>query len=175
MMMTVRLSSYAITNVYAKTMHNKYKRRKTMRVEVYFNLHKHLFSVRLVRSGRVILHTDKIHIQNPEFVVRQGGRQRVLREGKKNVHAFVRGHATHFSDIEAVVDYDGSDYTVEYVKKKRPTLDNVGYNPYKYDSFIKLIDKTPVRKAKRAYLMMKPTLIEPVYRPYIYAEGAEPC
>tara|TARA_B100001094_G_scaffold199669_1_gene193758 strand:+ start:839 stop:1111 length:273 start_codon:yes stop_codon:yes gene_type:complete len=90
-------------------------------------------------------------------VVRQGGRQRVLREGKKNVHAFVRGEATYFSE------------------KDCPTLDNVGYNPYKYDSFIKLIDKTPVRKAKRAYLMMKPTLIEPVYRPYIYAEGAEPC
>jgi len=90
-------------------------------------------------------------------VVRQGGRQRVLREGKKNVHAFVRGEATYFSKYDC------------------PTLDNVGYNPYKYDSFVKLIDKTPVRKAKRAYLMMKPTLIEPVYRPYIYAEGAEPC
>ena len=76
---------------------------------------------------------------------------------KKNVHAFVRGEATYFSKYDC------------------PTLDNVGYNPYKYDSFIKLIDKTPVRKAKRAYLMMKPTLIEPVYRPYIYAEGAEPC
>jgi hypothetical protein len=30
MMMTVRLSSYAITNVYAKTMQNKHKRRKMM-------------------------------------------------------------------------------------------------------------------------------------------------
>ena len=128
-----------------------------MRVEVYFNLHKHLYSVRSARSGRVILHTARVHIRNPQFVVRQGGRQRVLKERKKNVHAFVRGDITFFSD------------------KDCPTLDNVGYNPYKYDSFIKLIDKTPVRKAKRAYLMMKPTLIEPVYRPYIYAEGAEPC
>ena len=62
-----------------------------MRVEVYFNLHKHVFSVRSARSGRVILHTDRVHIRNPEFVVRQGGRQRVLKERKKNVHAFVRG------------------------------------------------------------------------------------
>ena len=80
MMMMVRLSSCATTNAYAKTMHNKYKRRKTMRVEVYFNLHKHLFSVRSARSGRVILHTDRVHIHNPEFVVRQSGRQRVLKE-----------------------------------------------------------------------------------------------
>ena len=160
MMMTVRLSSYAITNVYAKTTHNKYKRRKTMRVEVYFNLHKHLFSVRSARSGRVILHTDRVHIHNPEFVVRQGGRQRVLREGKKNVHAFVRGEATYFSKYDC------------------PTLDNVGYNPYKYDSFVKWVDETPVRRAKRAYLSLEPRYNCPhdtVYRPYIYAEGAEPC
>ena len=131
-----------------------------MRVEVYFNLHKHLFSVRSARSGRVILHTDRVHIHNPEFVVREGGRQRVLREGKKNVHAFVRGDATYFSD------------------KDRPMLDNVGYNPYKYDSFVKWIDKSPVRKAKRAYLSLEPTFNcpdETVYRPYIRAEGAEPC
>ena len=133
-----------------------------MRVEVYFNLHKHLFSVRSARSGRVILHTDRVHIRNPEFVVRQGGRQRVLREGKKNVHAFVRGEATYFSKYDC------------------PTLDNVGYNPYVYDSFVKLIDETPVRKAKRAYLSLEPTNIylnpdKIRYRPHIYAEGAEPC
>ena len=131
-----------------------------MRVEVYFNLHKHLFSVRSARSGRVILHTDKVHIDNPEFVVRQGGRQRVLKERKKNVHAFVRGDATYFSD------------------KDCPTLDNVMYNPYKYDSFVKVMDKTPVRKAKRAYLSLEPSTVLGDYvdmKPYIYAEGAEPC
>jgi len=140
-----------------------------MRVEVYFNLHKHLFSVRSARSGRVILHTDKVHIDNPEFVVRQGGRQRVLKERKKNVHAFVRGDATYFSPV-LLTDVD----------KDCPTLDNVMYNPYKYDSFVKLIDETPVRKAKRAYLSLEPTNIylnpdKIRYRPHIYAEGAEPC
>ena len=135
-----------------------------MRVEVYFNLHKHLFSVRSARSGRVILHTAKVHIRNPEFVVRQGGRQRVLKERKKNVHAFVRGDATYFIDMRS--------------EKDCPTLDNVMYNPYKYDSFVKVIDKTPVRKAKRAYLSLEPRYncpYETVYRPYIRAEGAEPC
>jgi len=131
-----------------------------MRVEVYFNLHKHVFSVRSARSGRVILHTDRVHIRNPEFVVRQGGRQRVLREGKKNVHAFVRGEATYFSE------------------KDCPTLDNVMYNPYKYDSFVKVIDKTPVRKAKRAYLSLEPSTVLGDYvdmKPYIYAEEVQPC
>tara|TARA_B100000900_G_scaffold154625_1_gene131296 strand:- start:303 stop:671 length:369 start_codon:yes stop_codon:yes gene_type:complete len=122
----------------------------------------------------VILHTDKVHIDNPEFVVRQGGRQRVLKERKKNVHAFVRGNITHFSDYMCVEQDDG---TVEYVKKC-PTLDNVMYNPYKYDSFVKVMDKTPVRKAKRAYLSLEPSTVLGDYvdmKPYIYAEGAEPC
>ena len=138
-----------------------------MRVEVYFNLHKHLFSVRSARSGRVILHTAKVHIRNPEFVVRQGGRQRVLKERKKNVHAFVRGDATYFSPI-----------LLAHIDKDCPTLDNVMYNPYKYDSFVKVIDKTPVRKAKRAYLSLEPSTVLGDYvdmKPYIYAEEAEPC
>ena len=123
-----------------------------MRVEVYFNLHKHLFSVRSARSGRVILHTDKVHLRNPQFVVREGGRQRVLRERKKNVHAFVRGDATYFSN------------------KDCPTLDTIGYNPFKYDSFVKMPDETPVHNAQRAYMQVSDGGI-----PTIHAEGAEPC
>ena len=141
-----------------------------MRVEVYFNLHKYIWSVRSCRTVRVMLHTDEVHIDNPTFVVRKAGRERVLREGKKNVHAFVRGDATYFTDygVDLLDDAD----------KKCPTLDNVGYNPYKYDSFVKWVDETPVRKAKRAYLSLEPRYNCPhdtVYRPYIYAEGAEPC
>ena len=128
-----------------------------MRVEVYFNLHKHLFSVRSARSGRVILHTDKVHIHNPEFVVRQGGRQRVLREGKKNVHAFVRGEITYFTDF----DPDYLDYTL------------VAYNPYKHETFVDVCDVRPVRTAKRAMLEIQPSMVmgNTVNRPYLYAEG----
>ena len=122
-----------------------------MRVEVYFNLHKRVFSVRSVRSGRVIQHTKNVHIRNPQFVVREGGRQRVLRERKKNVHAFVRGDATYFDD------------------GKCPTLDNIGYNPFRYDSFVKMPDETPVRSAERAYMQVSDGGI-----PTIHAEGAEP-
>ena len=123
-----------------------------MRVEVYFNLHKRVFSVRSARSGRVILHTKNVHICNPQFVVREGGRQRVLRERKKNVHAFVRGDATYFDD------------------GKCPTLDNIGYNPFRYDSFVKMPDETPVRSAERAYMQVSDGGI-----PTIHAEGVQPC
>jgi len=134
-----------------------------MRVEVYFNLHKHVFSVRQCSTGRVILHTDKVHIRDPQFVVRKSGRDRVLREGKKNVHAFVRGEITHFDDF----DPDYLDYSL------------VSYNPYKHDTFVDVQDVTPVRTAKRAVLevrQVKPYSLDGEYynRPYLYAEGARP-
>jgi len=125
-----------------------------MRVEVYFNLHKYTWSVRQCSTGRVILHTDKVHIRDPKFVVRKAGRERVLREGKKNVHAFVRGDITYFDDF----DPDYLDYTL------------VSYNPYKFDTFVNVCDTSPVRTAKRAMLELQPT--GPIDRPYLYAEGA---
>ena len=119
-----------------------------MRVEVYFNLHKKTFSVRQCSTGRVILHTDEVHIRNPEFVVHQSGRNRVLREGKKNVHAFVRGEATYFGDTN------------------RPTLDTLTYNPYKYVSFVNKQTEKTVYEADRAWLTVSDKI------PTIQAEGA---
>ena len=121
-----------------------------MRVEVYFNLHKRVFSVRSCKTGRVIHHAKDVHIVNPKFVVREGGRQRVLRERKKNVHAFVRGNLTVFKD--------------------RPSrlADTIGYNPYKYDSFVNVTDEEPVYKAFRAWLNVDDNNV-----PTIQAEGVQ--
>jgi len=120
-----------------------------MRVEVYFNLHKKTFSVRSARSGRVIRHTDNVHIANPEFVVRQSGRNRVLSEGRKNVHAFVRGDVTFF------------------LLMYRPMLDTLTYNPYKYASFVDKQTEEPVYKASRAWLTVTDKI------PTIQAEGVQ--
>ena len=63
-------------------------------VDVYWNLHRDLFSVRSRRRsdyGRVIGHVERFHLTDVSFVVNEAGRQRVLREKRKNVHAFVRG------------------------------------------------------------------------------------
>ena len=60
-----------------------------MRTEVYFNLRRKCFSVR--RGGVVQAHASCILIHEPRFVDQEGGRQRVLREKRKNVHAFVVG------------------------------------------------------------------------------------
>jgi len=113
-----------------------------MRVEVYFNLHKKLFSVRDCKTGRVVHHTQRIWIEDPEFVVRKAGREKVLREKKKNVHAFVRG--TWFK-VQ-------SDFDVSRLIDHQACSDEVTYNPYKYDSFVTKHDAKPIDFGRLASL-----------------------
>ena len=112
-----------------------------MRVEVYFNLHQKLFSVRDCKTGRVFAHSKYVTIRDPKFVVRQSGRNRVLQERKKNVHAFVRG------ELEDLFHH-GLDDLVEAVVDGIP----VTYNPYKYSSFVVKDTEQPIDKAKMAVL-----------------------
>ena len=58
-------------------------------VEVYRNLTNRCWSVRQGGIGR--LHTTQLALRNCTFKVSEAGRQRVLRDRRKNVHAFVRG------------------------------------------------------------------------------------
>ncbi len=62
-----------------------------MRVQVYYNLHKHCWSIRDKKTKKVIAHRNALQLLNCTFKVQQGGRARVLREQRKNVHAFVEG------------------------------------------------------------------------------------
>jgi hypothetical protein len=65
-----------------------------MRVEAYYNLKTKTPSVRALEGndkGRVISHPTLVAIRDASFVVQEDGRQRVIREKQKNVHAFVRG------------------------------------------------------------------------------------
>ena len=87
------------------------------RVQVYYNLHKHCYSIR--QSGRVIGHTDSIVLRDARFNVAPAGREKVRRTGVKNVHATVSGY---------VVD------------NPKPAIPEhfVSYNPFKYDQFVKI-------------------------------------
>jgi hypothetical protein len=93
-----------------------------MRVAVYYNLHRRLFSVKALEGpnkGRVIAHRESVALTDVTFKVREAGRQRVIREGRKNVHAFVIGTLAS----EAVGGWRG-------------VWCAVTYNPYRFDSFV---------------------------------------
>jgi len=111
-----------------------------MRVFVYFNLHRKLFSVKALegpKKGRVIAHSQTVFLSDVEFRVSEAGRQRVLKEQRKNVHAGARGTWLDCS-FERLDD-----------------LVPVTYNPYKYSSFVRVDDLQPVARAQRALLSNK--------------------
>ncbi len=107
-------------------------------IEVYRNLHKKCWSVR--QRGKVKLHTDYICLENAEFKVSQKGRERVLKEKRKNVHAVIKGFivdAAEINKMETALESYGQD--IKWV--------NVTYNPYKYDSFVTDKEK-PIKSAR---------------------------
>ena len=58
-------------------------------VQVYKNLHKGCWSVR--QAGKVVAHLDYICLENCNFHVGKSGRDRVRKDGVKNVHAYITG------------------------------------------------------------------------------------
>ena len=108
-----------------------------MRVEVYRNLHTGLMSVREAH-GRVLTHEERVFIGFPKFVVQPAGREKVLREQRKNVHAFVRGVCLGFSEGNL------SGFT-GYTEWRQAT-----YNPYKFDCFVDKETEAPLYSATHA-------------------------
>ena len=100
------------------------------KVMVYYNLHKHTFSVRY--EGKVVMHADVVKLGDVEFRVRQGGKEKVRDEKSKNVHAFVIGTLLEYCEYPC---FGIPEPPSEYV---------VTYDPYKYDSFVNKFTKEPV-------------------------------
>ena len=112
--------------------------------EVYFNLHKRLFSVRHRGEGKVFTHARTVTLCDVTYNVQPAGRAKVLLEKKKNVHAFVRAKTTH---PHASHDWFDDEFYTRIVNK----LETVRYNPYEADSFVDG-DGVPVYESKVAYL-----------------------
>jgi len=103
-----------------------------MNVDVYKNLNNGKWSV-LDRKTRLLYqHADQFVVRNATFAVQPAGRQRVIKDERKNVHAFVRGEygADHFDGLNK------ADFPIR-----------ISYNPYKADHFIKTDTKEKVTEA----------------------------
>ena len=99
----------------------------SIKVFVYFNLHKKCWSLKALEGenkGRVIAHEDFVTLVEATPKVSEAGRQRVLKEKRKNVHAGIVGY--------------WQDTPTGYMYLEHLDLDpsNITYNPYKYKSFV---------------------------------------
>jgi hypothetical protein len=114
---------------------------------IYWNLHKKCFSFR--HKGLVYRHSsgEKLCLRDCSFKVYEKGRERVLKEKIKNVHAFIVTDIVLTNFI--VVDM------FKYVE--------VTYNPYKYATFVRKDNGEPIHDAP--YVILK--VID--NRPHIYA------
>ena len=83
-------------------------------VNIYWNVHCHCWSVR--QGGRVVGHVESLSLRDVTWRVQASGRERVRREGKKNVHAYASGRV-----VDLVV-LDGSEMPVRYNPKELETF-----------------------------------------------------
>ena len=112
-----------------------------MKVFVYFNLHRKCFSIKALEGankGRVIAHRNEALVFDATFKVSEVGRQRVLRERKKNVHAGVVGHWIGAED-------GGDRASIDHIVMNGTPIT---YNPYKYDSFVHLYGEHPIKTGR---------------------------
>ena len=103
------------------------------KVMCYYDLHKRTFSV--TYKGLVMLKADYLRLSDVEFRVRQGGKQKVRDEQRKNVHAFVIGYLD---------DYCG--FPCDDIPNPESN-EVVTYNPYKHDSFVVKSTDEPIYRA----------------------------
>ena len=105
-----------------------------MQVSIYRNLHNGLISIKSDSSGLVLGHAKSVDIVGADFVVNEAGRQRVLKEKQKNVHAYVKGLLLNTIGFKP---YKGRSLGPAY-----GALDTihkvtvVSYNPYKAPHFV---------------------------------------
>ena len=102
----------------------RYKIDQTKPVKVYRNLHKGCWSIQ--QNGLVKAHSDEVNLFDCEFLVNEKNRQKVIKQKRKNVHAFVKGYIW--------------DTPVDLIKQ-------ASYNPYANNYFYDVNDLVSIHKA----------------------------
>ena len=116
---------------------------------VYRNLHKDQWS--LMVRGIVQEHAKRVVLTNVEFRVRPAGHAKVLRDKRKNVHAFAVGTVGYQGDVSLALNT--GNWGVE-----------VGYNPYKGATFYRKDTGAPIAGARVVLLQPNYPGGSPVYR-----------
>lgn len=120
---------------------------------LYRNLHKGNFSIQEYvkeKSGyRVSDRVSECILTNVQFIVYQSGRDKVLRERSKNVHAFVTAE----------------EYNVAFKLSNDCKLREIYYNPYKYNSFVYKDNEEKLEGVKLEKVLMKNNKIYQIYEP----------
>lgn len=101
-------------------------------VWIYWNLNRDCVSVQY--DGKVIGYAKSVIIENVTFKIRESGRQRAIRDGQRNVHAFAIGTLVAADWIEnkkaLPIAWNGIDSDAAKLHTRR-----VKYNPFRGPDF----------------------------------------
>lgn len=101
---------------------------------VYRNLTNGLWSIKCKATNLVVGHADYIEMFDCEYVVNQSGRERVLKERKKYVHAYVVGKIT---EVEGFKPFKGRTLELSSeVLRDFWQVEDILYNPYLWSQFV---------------------------------------
>lgn len=116
-----------------------------MRIRVYRNLRNGLLSIQSKTSAgwRVTEHAESVHLEDAVFKVSEAGRQRVLRERRKNIHAYVEG--------ERITTWPDPHLTT-WKAPSNKTVYRVVYDPFKMKTFRMSTQNRSIEKAPYAFI-----------------------
>lgn len=108
---------------------NLHTKEFSMQGNMYEQYEKTFYTIKPENKNRtlVLAHGNGIMLTGASFVVRESGRQRVLKEKRKNIHAFVKGNYQG-----SIMDIISTDFE-QFVKENK--IREAYYNPYTQDCF----------------------------------------
>ena len=139
-----------------------------MKCFVYFNLHRKCWSIKAMEGpskGRVIGHAKYVDMASVTWKVSEAGRQRVLREKRKNVHAGAVGEIQRWLGIDGRSRSTCEGKSAFDRSGQSPSVpDCVTYNPYRSPTFTDVDTGEPVHRSASAFLC-------PDRRVYVYGRA----
>ena len=106
-------------------------------VRVFRNWKHDCYSI--MQHGKLLASAKQVRLADVEFRVRESGRKRMLRNQRKNVHAFASGE---------LLDYVHPD---ESRNLEKLIGRGVFYNPYEFSTFVDNETQSPVESANVAH------------------------
>jgi len=105
-------------------------------VRVFKNWRRGCYSI--MQNGRLKASAKQVRLIDVEFLVRESGRQRMLRQRRKNVHAYAVGRLMDYA-------HPAESRNLDEIPGR-----GVYYNPYEFASFVDLETQAPVISASVA-------------------------
>ena len=153
------------------------------RVKVYYNLQRHCLSVIDAETGLLYCHAHRVELHNAKFRVQLAGRNRVIKEKRKNVHAYVVGDCHDIGEVSKeryhlvrgkvekyeICQCEGTMWCEECVPESAEQFRHATYNPYKYDTFVDDVSGESLFKSERVVVRDR-TAVGPLYNIFYIPE-----